>query len=77
MNAERIYVPLEQDPKYRKVKQLGEGLRPDPMELTPEELEKAERQWRRVVRLAADRAEHAGTLQGQLKIMINAVWIRW
>lgn len=40
-------------------------------EPTPDELEKAEREWRRVVKLASDKAEKAGTMHGALKTLVE------
>jgi len=79
MNAEHIYELLDKDPKFDKIKLAGnasgKGLESGPMqEPTPEQLEKAEREWRRVVKLASDKAEKAGTLHGQLKQLVEELF---
>jgi predicted metal-dependent peptidase len=41
---------------------------------TKEELEEAEREWRRVVKVAAEKAEKAGTMPGQLKRLLEEIF---
>lgn len=75
LSAERIYDLLPEG--MGEGPEAGQPGTPDEMksgpmkEPTPEELEKAEREWRRVVKMAADKAERAGTLHGQLKTLVE------
>jgi predicted metal-dependent peptidase len=70
MSPERIYELLPDNPQGGKGGKGDKGNKsfdPDLIDPSPEELEAAERSWRRVVHNAIERAEKAGTLPGDIR----------